>query len=498
MADTIQNLSIRSLPLIVTIIALTACSQPAAAPSPAPQASANSTQIASPTNSVATAGQPGSTTIVQSPSPVPTTTSMPEPTPLPELLSYVVYQKADGSIWRSGEAGGAPILLLQDADPEQVLPHAIAPDGQVIAFIASVGIWGEPSEQDPMLALWLADGDGSNVRMVRDLLPPSGVDLTPGGEDAFDLLPALTWDQKLAWNTDGTKLAFVSAHEEQIDLYTTTRDGTLERLSNTPEIELGPQWSPEDTLVAYLFASGLGTGAGWSNAGLGVVPASGGSPIYTLVNAALAGDRKASYITHLTWIDQESVVAHLESMPVGGSEVRAINVITSKGTTIAAREQGGFESVAWSKTAQTLALSSAQGVAVWRPGDTETTTINPDPARVLAWSPQGDALAYSIDREAANPGVYIWSLGNEGDIDQITTTTEWNLRWSPNGNLLAIGDTIYVVGSDMQTKLPGETVSLAEWQAGGLFFYSKPEKTSETSELWIWDGTQARKLDQGI
>ena len=105
---------------------------------------------------------------------------------------------------------------------------------------------------------------------IRQQYPSArrAVDLTPGGDDAFNLLLALTFYQELAWSPDGQLIAFVSAHHDQVDLYTAALNGTVARLTDTPRLEQGPRWSPDGALIAYRSTGGFGTGAGWGDVAL--------------------------------------------------------------------------------------------------------------------------------------------------------------------------------------------------------------------------------------
>src|SRR4029450_7217904 len=105
-------------------------------------------------------------------------------------------------------------------EPCALPPWSLSPDVRTIAIVTGRGVWNPKNIDTPSLALWLVDSNGANPRKVQELLPPDGVDLTPGGDAAFNLLPALTQRQELAWSPDGALVAFASAHEGQVDLYT--------------------------------------------------------------------------------------------------------------------------------------------------------------------------------------------------------------------------------------------------------------------------------------
>jgi WD40 repeat protein len=78
------------------------------------------------------------------------------------------------------------------------------------------------------------------------------VDLTPGGDDAFNLAPALTFHQELAWSPDG-QLAFRALVDGRNDIY--VWDGvTTINVSQTPDQrETLPAWSSDSKLsfVSY-------------------------------------------------------------------------------------------------------------------------------------------------------------------------------------------------------------------------------------------------------
>ena len=188
--------------------------------------------------------------------------------------------------------------------------------------------------ENPTLALWLVGADGSNLRKIQDLLPPRGVDLTPGGDDAFNLLPALTFYQELAWSPDGQLIAFVSAHQDQVDLYTAALDGTVARLTDTPRLEQGPRWSPDGALIAYRTTSGFGTGAGWGDVALEVTARGGGPPALVMDDRTLAGGSAAVAVPDLLWISPTVIVAGIADSVVGNAELRALDTGTRAATVI--------------------------------------------------------------------------------------------------------------------------------------------------------------------
>ncbi|HWQ11695.1 MAG TPA: hypothetical protein VNL77_02785 [Roseiflexaceae bacterium] len=511
--------TLRRAPLILVLAALLgACGtpdeRPAAGPTGSPVAAAGTRSL----DPTALPPEPSPTplpppTAVEEPAPA-TPTPAPElptpepgllppsPTPLPApaLPPALIYQRPNGSLWRAD--GASPPVQLDAAAPldaSRTTPWAAAPDGATVAFVTSTGVYGPPGDTPPAIALWLVGADGTNARAAQSLLPPDGIDLTPGSEDAFTLLPALIEDQRLAWSPRGDQVLFVSAHEGQVDLYTAGVDGSVTRLTDTPALETGPVWSPDGSLVAFRFASGFGTGAGWSGAGLAVIPPAGGAPLLSVSEPPLANGDTTTYIGELLWAGGDTLVATLESPPVGGSEVRAYIVSSGQSLPLVSVTRGMLGGVAWNGTYGVLAIAVERadtpedpGLFSWRPGESAAVRIDDDPAAWPAWAE--DALAYSAVPEDGSRGVRIWNLGADGDIRQVSLEPAHMPAWSVDGQVLAAGDTLYTREGQVVAVLPGEGVIPLGWTPRGLFF-TRLDETLSGRELWLWDGTQANRVD---
>jgi WD40 repeat protein len=426
----------------------------------------------------------------------PTATVAPTAEP-PASASYFVYTKADGSLWRADGPGAAPIQVSGPTEPGAMLPWAAAPDGRTLAIVTGHGVWSAPGEQPPELALWLVGADGSNPRKIQELLPSRSVDLTPGGDDAFNLLPALTLEQQLAWSPDGGMVAFVSAHENQIDLYAAAPDGKVVRLSDTPALEQGPRWSPDGTKVAYRTTAGFGTGAGWSDVGLAVTERGGGSPLLNMDDSTLSGGAAVAAIPDLIWIGPDTLVAGLWNTQAGNDLVRAVTVSSGAAATIFDEPYSALD---WNDTTHQLAIAGASastGLYTWMPAAGEAIRVISGPVEALSWSMQGDVLAYSMAKGSQRPGVGLWSLLMDGDLKHIANTPTRYLRWSLDGQRLAVDAAIYDREGHKLAELAGQSSLPAGWGPQGLFYYTLAGD-GQTHELWLWDGAQARQLDTGL
>src|SRR5262249_2353856 len=147
-----------------------------------------------------------------------------------------------------------------------------------------------------------------------------------------NLIPALTNQQQLAWSPDGGLVAFVSAHENQVDLYAATPEGQVTRLTDTPRLEQGPRWSPDGGMVAYRTTSSFGTGAGWGQVAIGITRRDGGEPVFVMDERKLAEGSQATTIPELFWIGPDVVVAGLADSILGRAEVRTLTVSTHTAT----------------------------------------------------------------------------------------------------------------------------------------------------------------------
>src|SRR5262249_31403623 len=153
--------------------------------------------------------------------------------------------------------GRAPIQLAPPSEPDVILPWAASPDGRAIAYVSGTGVWdSSPEGTPPTLALWMVNADGTNRRKIVDMLPPSGIDTTPSGPDQH-LIRALTTMQAPAWSPDGSSLAFVPAHEDEVALYTATPAGQVTRLTAADSLKKSPRWSHDGRLVAVMTTNGF-------------------------------------------------------------------------------------------------------------------------------------------------------------------------------------------------------------------------------------------------
>ena len=480
-------------PIVPTLAPATA----PAAPATLPPATPTATVPAAPATLPPPATLPATTT------PLPAATLPPATAP-PAAAAYLVYVKEDGSLWRSDGPGPAPLRLAPPSEPGARIPWAASPDGRTVAYVSGTGVWdNSPQGAKPALALWMVAADGTGRRQVQNLLPARPIDLTPMGDDT-DLLQALTNRQAVVWSPDSSRVAFVSAHENQVDLYTATRDGQITRLTNTPALETGPRWAPDGRHVAVITTSGFGTGAGWADAGLVVLPAGGGPPTHTFNALKLFSGPAANVISDMVWIGADSLVVHFDLYPRGNAEVGLLALGTGRVMPILTAESDVFAGLQWSAAARMLAIAGTQadasngqlgkgapGLYLWRPGMAQATQLTADYVRVVAWNPTGTALAYTGFADSPHTGVRLWAPGQAGVGVTLRATPAEFLAWAPDGSRLAAGAAIYDRGGHPMGTLPGAAVTAGGWGPQGFFF------SPDGSTLSLWDG-KVRRLDTGL
>jgi TolB protein len=260
---------------------------------------------------------------------------------------------------------------------------------------------------------------------------------------ADDIVYALTGRHGIA----NTRIAFVAGEKGESHLYMVDIDGrNLKRLTTTPSIVVGPEWSPDGTQIAYLSYEG-------------------GSPAIYVLNVMTMDRTKFSSFEGLnsspSWSPDGKTIA-LTLSKDGNPEVYLISLdgVTRKRLTY---YSGIDTSPTWAPNGIELAFTSDRAGS---PHIFVTDVQGLSPRRISygsyyntspSWSPEGDLIAYVSRMEgrfqifAADPfGISSTQLtyaGSNEDPD-----------WSPDGMHLAFCSTvggnsaIYIMNRDGGSK----------------------------------------------
>jgi TolB protein len=149
----------------------------------------------------------------------------------------IAYERGQDIRMVNAAGGGDTLLIAGGRRP------AWSPDGNSIAF----GLAGQPTT-----AIYIADSDGGNARMM---------DSTDNGGDP-------------AWSPDGTRLAFAIFGE----IYVIGVGGTgRQQLTVTARPDFQPSWSPDG--ISLVFTCDLATIPGDLNYEICRIPTGGGPPM---------------------------------------------------------------------------------------------------------------------------------------------------------------------------------------------------------------------------
>ena len=423
------------------------------------------------------------------PSPQPTATFTPASPSIPDMpLSqtgpwWVFFTgeglRADG-IWAVNPDGSGLTeikLTNQHIIKPRDLDAAISPTGGYIAFVTATDqlFWRGLT----LNLLKLPEGEIKTITPLSSTATEPEIGADPASRPPEPLL-AITQEASLAWSPDGRHLAFMGAFEgPSSDLYVySLEDERITRLTDGPSEGIRPIWSPDGRYILHFGVNTLGTGAGYSMAGVWAARADN-----TGVNTLYDPDESSDEI-FVGWVENGTFAVYTMSVGFDGAmNLRTVNIET------------GTENVLWEGFLTDIVLVPNSGnllvlvdeFAARKNPDAEVGLyfIGPDnlPWRILedkpnhaAWSPEaslffayteygvvgitpngdwkqlGDftgriPIASPVDKELAwygEAGLWVGNLISSLDQPQpqhVFTDSVIHVSWGPEGqNLLLFGE----------------------------------------------------------
>jgi hypothetical protein len=221
---------------------------------------------------------------------------------------------------------------------------SIQPGGHLVAFIS-------PADSDlHHTALNLVSLPDGKIIKITDLTSPQTetyADQMPG-DSGFEALRAMTEQEHMAWSPDGKLLAFVGLMDgPSADIYTyNVVTGTIQRISDDPDQEYWPSWSPDGSTLMFFTAQSFGTGAGFNT--LAVYAASEPGITVKRLYSPTSGNEEMN-----GWLDNTTAVLDTWTPQAGSENLRLYDVST------------GTESVVTSNAIDGAAVDSVNQAVIY-------------------------------------------------------------------------------------------------------------------------------------
>ncbi|MFW6202456.1 MAG: TolB family protein, partial [Gemmatimonadota bacterium] len=268
----------------------------------------------------------------------------------------------------------------------------------------------------------------------------------------------------LAFPGSNGRIAFVSNRDAGLEIYLMNGDGTgVVRITDTPEIERDPAWSPGGTRIAFERNLDEDPGCLFCHRDIFVMNADGTAEV-NLTDDPDTDDRAPAWSP-----DGTKIAFHSRSSGQSFTDIYVMNADGS-GLTNLTESFGDFAlEPAWSPDGELIAFECDNRICTMRPDGSELTELTDDPAALDAspdWAPDGSRIAFG-----------------RGDVDSDPNTLEFDIMVmdADGGNVMNL--------TDSPDDLEGGPV----WSPDGtrIAFTSRVDEAGETPEIFVMnaDGT---------
>jgi Tol biopolymer transport system component len=230
-----------------------------------------------------------------------------------------------------------------------------------------------------------------------------------------------------AWSPDGTKIAYIRWPERA--LFVMNADGSgVRRLANVSDVAIKPAWSPDGARIAFIGGSDLAYN-------ISVVNLDGTGQQLLIPNSAT--------FFEVAWSPDGKQLAYVQNRFAGFNHpfIGVVNIDGSGERTLSTGDNLD-RNPAWSPDSKQIAFTSTRDgnaeIYIMNADGTNQTRLTNDPAtdEMPAWSPDGRTLAFSSDYK--RPGFPIIVLVNPAMPGQRVPVTlpvavDRSPDWQPSG-----------------------------------------------------------------